>query len=68
MAQLLAAGVGKSILMRATWFSFAHRLCLLSNGRVRGALLLAHICSRRAQSSVSLTPPGKWKPKLRLIS
>jgi hypothetical protein len=66
MAQLLAAGVGNDILMRATWSSFANRLCLLSIGRVKGQLLLAHICSQRAQSSFSPTPPGKWKPKLRL--
>jgi hypothetical protein len=68
MAHLLAAGVGKNILMRATWFSFANRLCLLSIGRVRGKLLLAHICSQRAQSSTDLAPPGEWKPKLRLTS
>ena len=68
MAHLLAAGVGKNILMRATWFSFANRLCLLSIGRVKGKLLLAHICSQRAQSSTDLAPPGEWKPKLRLTS
>jgi hypothetical protein len=66
MAQLLAAGVGKDTLMRATWSSFANRLCLFSIGRAKGQLLLARICSQRAQSNLSPAPPGKWKPTLRL--
>jgi hypothetical protein len=68
MAYLLAAGIRKDILMCATWFSFANRLCLLDLGRVRGKFLLTRLRSPRAQISSSLAPPGEWKPRLRLGS